>query len=102
MADYVKLRIVDHLTGETLYRPTDYGDGVPWGGLQDADGMASEFEFKMWVGAKKDTVIQPLGSVSGSRVAVHTSDWLTQKVSKIVRFGNGTVYHAGGMEYPGG
>src|SRR5699024_4717573 len=27
---------------------------------------------------------------------------LTQKVIKIDRFGNETVYHAGGMEYPGG
>src|SRR5690625_2943180 len=102
MADYVKLRIVDHLTGETLYRPTDYGDGVPWGGLQDADGKPIEFEFNISVGAKKDTIIKPLWSVSGSPVAVYTSDWLTQKVSKIDRFGNETVYHAGGMEYPGG
>ena len=30
MADYVKLRIADHLTGETLYRPTERADGVPW------------------------------------------------------------------------
>src|SRR5699024_6412927 len=102
MADYVKLRIVDHLTGETLYRPTDRGDGVPWGGLQDTDGKPIEFDFNIWVGAKKDTIIQPLWSVSGSPVAVYTSDWLTQKVFKIDRFGNETVYHAGGMEYPGG
>ena len=102
MADYVKLRIVDHLTGETLYRPTNSGDGVPWGGLQDTDGAPIEFDFNIWVGATKDTIIQPLWSVSGSPVPVYTSDWLTQKVFKIDRFGNETVYHPGGMEYPGG
>ena len=102
MADYVKLRIVDHLTGETLYRPTDRGDGVPWGGLQDTDGAPIEFDFNIWVGATKDTIIKPLWSVSGSPVAVYTSDWLTQKIFKIDRFGNESVYHAGGMEYPGG
>ena len=102
MADYVKLRIVDHLTGETLYRPTDRGDGVPWGGLQDTDGAPIEFDFNIWVGATKDTIIKPLCSVSGSPVPVYTSDWLTQKIFKIDRFGNETVYHAGGMEYPGG
>ena len=102
MADYVKLRIVDHLTGETLYRPTNSGDGVPWGGLQDTDGAPIEFDFNIWVGATKDTIIKPLWSVSGSPVPVYTSDWLTQKVFKIDRFGNESVYHAGGMEYPGG
>ena len=102
MADYVKLRIVDHLTGETLYRPTDFKDGVPWGGLQDADGAPIEFDFNIWVGATKDTIIKPLFSVSGSPVAVYTSDWLTQKVIKIDRYGGEVVYHAGGMEYPGG
>ena len=102
MADYVKLRIVDHLTGETLYRPTERADGVPWGGLQDADGAPIEFDFNIWVGATKDTIIKPLWSVSGSPVPVYTSDWLTQKIFKIDRFGNESVYHAGGMEYPGG
>ena len=102
MADYVKLRIVDHLTGETLYRPTDFKDGVPWGGLQNADGAPIEFDFNIWVGATKDTIIKPLFSVSGSPVAVYTSDWLTQKVIKIDRYGGESVYHAGGMEYPGG
>ena len=102
MADYVKLRIVDHLTGETLYRPTDFKDGVPWGGLQNADGAPIEFDFNIWVGATKDTIIKPLWSVSGSPVAVYTSDWLTQKVIKIDRYGGESVYHAGGMEYPGG
>ena len=102
MADYVKLRIVDHLTGETLYRPTNSGDGVPWGGLQDTDGAPIEFDFNIWVGATKDTILKPLWSVSGSPVPVYTSDWLTQKVFKIDRFGNETVYHPGGMEYPGG
>jgi len=102
MADYVKLRIVDHLTGETLYRHTDKGDGVPYGGLQDTDGAPIEFDFNIWVGAKKDTIIKPLWSVSGSPVPVYTSDWLTQKIFKIDRFGNETVYHPGGMEYPGG
>ena len=102
MADYVKLRIVDHLTGETLYRPTDRGDGVPWGGLQDTDGAPIEFDFNIWDGSKKDTIIKPLWSVSGSPVAVYTSDWLTQKIFKIDRFGNESVYHAGGMDYPGG
>src|SRR5699024_11326109 len=53
-------------------------------------------------GAKKDTILKPLWSVSGSPVPVYTSDWLTQKVFKIDRFGNETVYHPGGMEYPGG
>lgn len=102
MADYVKLRIVDHLTGETLYRHPDRGDGVPWGGLQDTDGAPIEFDFNIWVGATKDTIIKPLWSVSGSPVSVYTSDWLTQKIFKIDRFGNEAVYHAGGMEYPGG
>ena len=102
MADYVKLRIVDHLTGETLYRPTNSGDGVPWGGLQDTDGAPIEFDFNIWVGATKDTIIKPLWSVSGSPVPVYTSDWLTQKIFKIDRFNNEKVYHAGGMEYPGG
>lgn len=102
MADYVKLQIVDHLTGDILYRPTDYKDGVPWGGLQDADGAPIEFDFNIWVGATKDTIIKPLWSVSGSPVPVYTSDWLTQKIIKIDRFGGESVYHAGGMEYPGG
>ena len=102
MADYVKLQIVDHLTGEILYRPTDYKDGVPWGGLQDADGAPIEFDFNIWVGATKDTILKPLWSVSGSPVPVYTSDWLTQKIIKIDRFGGESVYHAGGMEYPGG
>ena len=102
MADYVKLRIADHLTGETLYRPTERADGVPWGGLQDAGGAPIEFDFNIWVGATKDTIIKPLWSVSGSPVPVYTSDWLTQKIFKIDRFGNESVYHAGGMEYPGG
>lgn len=102
MADYVKLQIRDHLTGDILYRPTDYKDGVPWGGLQDADGAPIEFDFNIWVGATKDTIIKPLWSVSGSPVPVYTSDWLTQKIIKIDRFGGESVYHAGGMEYPGG
>ena len=102
MADYVKLRIADHLTGETLYRPTKRDDGVPWGGLQDTDGAPIEFDFNIWVGATKDTILKPLWSVSGSPVPVYTSDWLTQQVFKIDRFGNESVYHAGGMEYPGG
>ena len=102
MADYVKLRIVDHLTGERLYNPTNSGDGVPWGGLQDTDGAPIEFDFNIWVGATKDTIIKPLWSVSGSPIPVYTSDWLTQKIFKIDRFGNESVYHAGGMEYPGG
>ena len=102
MADYVNLKIVDHLTGEILYRHKDYKDGVPWGGLQDADGAPIEFDFNIWVGATKDTIIKPLWSVSGSPVPVYTSDWLTQKIFKIDRFGNESVYHAGGMEYPGG
>ena len=102
MADYVKLRIADHLTGETLYRPTKRDDGVPWGGLQDTDGTPIEFDFNIWVGATKDTILKPLWSVSGSPVPVYTSDWLTQQVFKIDRFGNESVYHAGGMEYPGG
>ena len=102
MADYVNLKIVDHLTGEILYRHKDYKDGVPWGGLQDTDGAPIEFDFNIWVGATKDTIIKPLWSVSGSPVPVYTSDWLTQKVFKIDRFGNESVYHPGGMEYPGG
>ena len=102
MADYVKLQIEDHLTGETLYRHTDKGDGVPYGGLQTLDGTPVEYDFNIWVDAKKDGIIQPLFSVSGSPIPVYTSDWLTQKVLKFDRFNNSSVYHAGGMEYPGG
>src|SRR5699024_2290451 len=102
MADYVKLRIVDHLTGDTLYRPTEYGHGVPWGGLQDTAGAPIELHFNSCVGSKRDTMIQPLWIVSGSPVPVYTADWLTQKVIKIDRSGNETVHHAGGMEHPGG
>ena len=102
MADYANLQIVDHLTGEVLYRHTDKGDGVPYGGLQNVDGSPIEFDFNIWDGGKKDTIIKPLFSVSGSPVPVYTSDWLTQKVLKFDRFNNSTVYHPGGMDYPGG
>ena len=102
MADYVKLQIEDHLTGEVLYRHTDKGDGVPYGGLQTLDGTPVEYDFNIWDGGKKDTIIKPLFSVSGSPIPVYTADWLTQKVLKFDRFNNSSVYHAGGMEYPGG
>lgn len=102
MADYANLQIQDHLTGEVLYRHTDKGDGVPYGGLQNLDGSPIEYDFNIWEGAKKDTIIKPLFSVSGSPIPVYTSDWLTQKVLKFDRFNNSQVYHPGGMEYPGG